>query len=719
MTLRLRARHVIGACVVVAALLLSASAPDAAPTAWTRVEHDALRGGGHVVYVNDILPADGAGNPWLAVGFVVDSDGNREPCAWTSADGVTWRRFIMESTGSSEQRDGALRVARRGNVAVAVGNRFDGRIRTAAWSSTSPSSWSALKDPSDPLVAFDGHIEAVTAGPDGFVAVGVRHTTTNSVVTVFRSEDGLAWKIDTGFARVGEGFQPFAVSATSGQIVIVGDTATGSGADGRIWVRRTGELWTRVEPEPSGLAGPGLQQVAGIAWDPTLGYVAGGMTTSLGVEIPTFWLSPDGLSWERLPPLANTGPAAVHEIIPIPGGFLAAGDSDSGPRLWRSSNGHEWSEIPAPSYPSDGGVALNLAFDGAKLVLLEAGQYGSKLFHRSGSDWKRGDRGSAFPASAPAAAGLHDVAVAKGRLVAIGNDGHEKPLVMISQGAGTWRKIPFADGAARLLAVTSDRNGFSIAGWRLVKGRARLAIWTSRSGTAWQRLGGTGQQPIGAFVDIARDSSELVAAALEPSRRGFTVSVWNRVRGIWLSTAILGPGEARAVCVGPHGATVVATAGVGPRSRVVAWSRAGNGRWSAEPEIVAVDASAESCADGPKGTVIVGTGDGGATTWRRTRPGMPWNRSIVGATAPETAIYDVVRDGSGYLATGTAGGRGQSDLAVWQSPDGVQWRRVGGTDPVFLEPGYQAGLGIVRARGNIVVAGRHGAGNAGLWVGTP
>jgi hypothetical protein len=716
-SIRSLVRHLVGAHVVVGAVLfLSASQPHAAPAVWARVDHDALRGGGHVVYVTDVLPADGSGSPWLAVGFVVDSDGNREPSAWTSSDGVTWRRFAMESTGSSERRDGAIVVARRGNVAVALGDRFDGRLRTAAWSSTSPSSWTVLKDPLDPLLAYDGHVALLTAGPEGFVAVGVRHTATNSVVTVFRSEDGRAWSVDTGFARVGEGFQPLGVSVTSDRLVIVGDTATGSGADGRIWVGTKGQAWTRVEPAPLGLDGAGLQQVAGIVWDPTFGYVAGGMTTQLGVEVPTLWSSPDGLTWERLAPLVDTGAAAIHQIVAVPGGFLASGDSDSGPRIWRSSNGRDWSPVPAPSYPSEGGVKVSLAFDGTKLVLLETGQYGSKLFQREGSTWKRGDRGAAFPASTPFASELRDVAVANGRLVAVGNDGHERPIVMYSRRGTAWRKAAFTDRAARLLAVTSDRSGFTIAGWRLIKGRARLAIWTSRTGTAWRRLGGTQYEPVGVFVDIARDSTGLVAVALEPSQRGFVVSVWKRGRSQWISDRVLGAGEARAVCVGPHGATAVATVGVGPRSRVLAWSRAGNGAWSAEPELVAASASAEGCADGPKGTVIVGS-DGPATTWRRTRPGAPWNPSIVGATAPATAIYDVIRDGSGYLATGTAGGRGQSDLAVWQSPDGVQWNRLGSTDPVFLEPGFQAGLGIIRARGRIVVAGRHGAGSAGLWVG--
>jgi hypothetical protein len=401
--------------------------------------------------------------------------------------------------------------------------------------------------------------------------------------------------------------------------------------------------------------------------------------------------------------------------------IVIVGDSAAGPRLWRSSTGRDWSATPTPSSPSFGGRLVDVASDGTKIVLIVRGQNGSQILHRLGSDWKRGDTGPAFPTSTPFATELRDVAVARGRLVAVGSDGHGRPLVMISPSGGIWRNVSFTDPAARLLVVTADRGLFSIAGWRLVQGRARLAIWTSRTGTGWRRLGGTREVPIGAFVDIAAGSAGLLAVAIEPSQRGFKTSVWIRSRGgIWRSSAILGAGEARAVCEGPHGATAVATVGVGPRSRVLAWSRASQGGWSPEPEIVAVGASADACADGPNGTVIVGSDENGAAvTWRQTRPGTPWRASILAATAPATLISDVVRDGSGYLAAGSSGGRGQNDLGVWQSPDGVRWSRIGGSEPVFLEPGFQAGLGIVRARGRIIVVGRHGAGNAGLWVGAP
>lgn len=710
------ARILSGAFAAAVAVLLLTSAPYAAPAGWTRIEHDALRGGGHVVYLTSILPPE-SGNPWLAVGYVVDGDGNRDPSAWTSDDGGTWRRFEMEETGSSERRDGPFYVARRGNVAVAVGNRFDGSLRPAAWWSTAPSAWIALTNESDPLLAFDGHIEALDAGPDGFVAVGYRDHPSGTTVTVFRSDDGRAWRIDSTFSTTTERFQPLDVSSTGTRLVIVGDTAAGAGTDGRIWVGTNGS-WRSVDPTPLGLGGAGFQQVGGIAWDPSLGLVAGGLAGS-NIETPTLWVSPTGDEWERLPTLEG-GIAGVHRIQTIPGGFLASGSSDAGPRVWRSGNGRDWTLVPTPPSRSSAGKSVTAASDGAKIVFVVLGQTGSEMFHRVGTEWMRADKGPAFPTSTPFATALVDIAVAKSRVVAIGNDGNEKPLIMFSPAGGAWRKASFTDPAARLVAITSERGTFTIAGWRLIRGRAYVAFWTSQNGSTWRLLGGTRADPIGVFVDITQGTSGLLAVAFEGSQRGLQTTAWARSRGTWRRTATLGLGVARALCAGPNGAVAVATVGGEARSRILVWSRPPKGSWPSEPEIIALRSSATRCADGPRGTVIAGSDENGAAvTWRRTRPGRAWVNSVVGVSAPGTAINDVVRDGSGYLATGTSGGRGQADLAIWQSSDGARWTRIGETDPVFLEPGYEAGEGIVRARGRIVVAGRHGAGNAGLWAGTP
>jgi hypothetical protein len=182
---------------------------------------------------------------------------------------------------------------------------------------------------------------------------------------------------------------------------------------------------------------------------------------------------------------------------------------------------------------------------------------------------------------------------------------------------------------------------------------------------------------------------------------------------------MLGAGVARALCAGPDGGFVVATGGIG-QSRVLVWSRPPNGTWSAEPELLTARGSGLRCADGRGGPVVVGIDDNGAAvSWRRARRGMPWIKSVIGVSSPATAVNDVIVDGSGYLATGTSGARGQSDLAVWRSADGAGWTRVGGSEPVFLEAGFQSGEGMAKARGRLVVVGRHGAGNAGIWIGTP
>jgi hypothetical protein len=311
------------------------------------------------------------------------------------------------------------------------------------------------------------------------------------------------------------------------------------------------------------------------------------------------------------------------------------------------------------------------------------------------------------------------VAASGSRVVAIGQDSNARPLVMVSTAGGSWQRRPFSDRAARLLAISTRKGVFWAAGWRLVRGRAQMAVWTSVNGTRWQRLGGTAFDPVGAFVDIAATEGGLVAVALESSNRGFVTSAWTLTRAGGRAEGILGLGEPRAICAGPHGVTAVATVGRGLQSRIVAWTRAPSGRWPREPELVAgTGASAARCADAPAGTVIVGQGSNlAATVWRRARRGEAWRALVLAQTAPASSIGDVVRDGSGFLATGSFGGRGQVDLAVWRSPDGTGWGWLGSLDPVFMEAGFQAGLGIARAGERMVVVGRHGAGSAGLWVG--
>lgn len=700
-------------------VLLLTSVSQAAPATMRRIEHDALRGGGQVVYVLDVLGAD-AGQPWLAVGWVVDSDGIRTPSAWTSNDGAAWNRFTMEGTGSPEARDGPYSVARRGNVAVAVGERFDTRRRLAAWWSTSPNVWTALKNPADELLAYEGEIQDVAATPTGFYAIGNRDTGFGTEITFFYSADGQTWHRHSVHSTVApEYVRTLALAGSANRIVVVGITSNEAGADGRIWTYDDVRGFRRVDPTPLGLDGPGSRNVGAVAWHPTLGFVAGGATSTGSAEIPTLWHSTTGETWERLPTLEG-GVAAVHDIAVIPGGFVAAGSSNAGPRVWRSSDGRTWSSVPTPLTGTTAGKEITVASDGSKIVYGVTADTGSQLFHRVGNEWVRADRGPGFPSSKPRGAQLLDVAAAQGRVVAVGSDGDDRPLVMTSRNGVSWTRATLADKAARLLAVTSYKGTFTIAGWRLLDGRAYLALWTSRTGTTWRRVGGSRTGPVGAFVDLAVTSTGVLALAFEPGQRGLVTTVWASRRGAWQPVAELGPGIATALCAGPHGVVAVAAATQEPGTRIKVWSRPPGRPWSAQPEIVAARAVASRCADGPKGTVLVG-GDETfvAVSWTRTRPGERWSKSVVASSQPRTEILDVIRDGSGFLATGTSGGRGQADLAIWRSPDGARWVRLAEAEPISLEPGYQAGAGIAKIRDRVVVVGQHGAGNAGIWTGAP
>jgi len=713
------------AFVAILLTFTAAAAGVAATTGWVRIHHEALRGGGKIVYVGDIIGPE-QGRPWVAVGYVVDSDGTRTPTAWSSSDGARWLSTVMAPTGSSERRDGALLVARSQGVLVAVGDRFDGFVRSAVWLSEEGTTWTPLTTADDQLASYSGRIDALASTTDGFAAVGHIQSVTVSEIWLFRSADGRRWPDPVKFVTPGgERLYPAGVAGAGDTVVMVGHTPAANGADGRIWVVKQGQV-TRVDPTTNALDGPGVQAVLGVAAIPG-GFVAGGLTTRAGIEIPTLWTSTDGLSWNRLPeatlPSGSEG-AEVHRIVPLAGGgLLASGLSRAGPRVWRSQNGLDWTKLPdlGVSFRNDV-LVVSVASDGTRIVVSElADAGGSRMFGFDNSRWERADVGPAFPSRDAAAAQLVDVAATASKTVAIGSDARERPLVLVTSDRRRWKRVSFPDAAARLEALTTVGSEFTIAGWRKIGGRAHLSTWTSRDGTRWRRLGGTTAFPIGAFLDVARDRNRFVAVAIEPGQRGLETSVWTGENGFWTGSDVLGAGIASAVCVGASGVTAIATRGEGTNARILAWTRRTGRPWPTEPELVATGAEAAGCAYGTPGVVVVGIDHkkGAATTWTRRNPQRTWAAAVVASTAPRASLHDVVWDGSAFIASGTTGARGQSDLGLWKSRDGRAWDRIGGIDPVFVEPGFQLGLGLVKVGGQLVVVGRHGGGDAGLWVGTP
>ncbi len=705
---------------VIAGLLLTPGSRGASPPDWTRIDHPTLHGGVYISYVNDVLPPDD-GSGWLAGGYVVDPDGIRTPSVWSSRDGASWSRTTLPATPSSERRDGVFHIARRGGVTIALGDRFDRVVKPAAWRS-SGGTWTALDDASGPLLTFAGKIVDVTTSQSGFLALGWAQSRAGTLVDVFASSDGRAWSLHSAVpVPVGERFLPSSVTAVGERLFVVGASFVGAAQEGRIFVW-DGQAWSRIDPRASGMTGPGENQVAAIAYRPGVGFVAGGLAQRGDLELPAAWLSSDGVEWRRLPDDAVPSPAgdsAIHAIVVAGSRFVAAGNSRSGPLLWESTNGRQWKTVDAPKRPYVADWAnAHVAATRTVTVLTLSGEGANDAYRRGpNGTWSVIDRPPAFPGASGGTAELRGVAASASRLVAVGEDARGHPLVLTSRNARSWTRAPLPDTRARLLAVAFGRGVFAIVGWRLIDGRAHVALWTSTSGTGWRRLGGTVRSPVGAFVDVEPQGSGFAVAAFEGSSRGPRVGIWWADRRLLRPGPVLGAGEARGICVGPHGATVVAVRGEGAKGQIVAWQRGRAGGWSREAELVAARAEATGCADAPAGTLIVGLGttDSGAAAWRRPSLQAPWTRTTLAVTSPPSELLSVSRSGKGFLTTGRLGARGQVDLAVWRI-DRNSLSSIGGS-PVFAEAGYQAGLGIVQFGNRIVVVGSRGSGNGAIWVG--
>lgn len=709
-----RRHHAVLAALAV--MLASATVTSAASSDWRRVQHPALEGGGAIAFVNDLRAPD-EGRPWLAGGFTVNADGARTPTVWSTKDGLAWARTPLPPTPSAERRDGVYLIARRGTTAVAIGDRFDEFVRPAAWFADN-GRWAALSNPQDPLFGYEGRIAALTETSTGFLAVGVHAFSLGSSVRVFESSDGRSWQVHSDLPLGGVRFIPFDVAVSADRVVVVG-SAPGRFGSGDIWTWSNGS-WTRVDRDAAGLDGPGTDVVNAVAYRPGVGFVGGGAATRNGVGQPGIWLSVDGQSWERQPPAAlpsRAGAAVIYDISATESDYVAALNTTSGAIVWRSTTGRRWDVLSPPKTASGGRESIKIAATSKVALVALRRDSGSDVFRRGPSGlWSVVDKPPAFPKPKPSPAELRGIAVSGNRIVAIGNDASNGPLVLASRDGRSWTRVPFDDRAARFLSIAANRGTFVIAGWRLLRGRAHVSLWTSKDGRAWRRFGGETVNLSGAFVDVAADGRGFAALAFEASPRGLRTSVWYGDRVSWRGGPILGYGEARAICVGPHGATAMAVRDGQTGKQVVAWQRQG-ARWSRDPEVVAARGQVNRCEDVGFGTIAVGSDARfQATMWRRDSPGEPWDDETLNVGTVPTMLYDATRDGSSVIVSGTGSGGGQLDLFLWR----VRARSgggMGGADPVFAAPGAQIGLGVVGYRGRVVVVGRTGVSDAALWVG--
>ena len=295
---------------------------------------------------------------WLAVGGVIASAAEH-PVVVTSANGGSWQAADTESAfaapglftvqaAASPQAAGAGSAAAGRAGYVIVGYQQTGagpseRTVAAAWWSAGLTGWQRAGDAA--AGALDGagaarQMLAVTAGADGFVAVGSH----GQQPSVWTSADGRTWRqadlpqppgatqavlqhvasaghdvTAVGTATTRSGLQvPYAASsadggrtwtetnlpqpegpATAAALTTVGHGFVVTGTYGTspahqdvlVWTSPNGTDWKTALPAGQGLTGPGIQDITGLtASASTLSGV--GFTASPTSEAPIFWQSP-------------------------------------------------------------------------------------------------------------------------------------------------------------------------------------------------------------------------------------------------------------------------------------------------------------------------------------------------------------------------------------------------------------------------------------------
>jgi hypothetical protein len=217
------------------------------------------------------------------------------PAAWSSDDGLAWVRSAAPAGGPEHGELRAVVATATGFVAAGSDERDRLAPLAAFWTSTDGRTWERVPDAPELRGA---RVEGLAAQGGTMVAAGTAYDgVTPTGGATWRSVDGSAWKRSGDAALVGG--QMHAISAGPDGLVAVGNDVAGHRA--MAWTSRDGLAWT-VAPDASSLDNYGLQiemrDVARLAdRDIAVGHLV------MGTQYPTglVWQSTDGTRWERVP----------------------------------------------------------------------------------------------------------------------------------------------------------------------------------------------------------------------------------------------------------------------------------------------------------------------------------------------------------------------------------------------------------------------------------
>jgi hypothetical protein len=330
---------------------------------------------------------------------------------------------------------------------------------------------------------------------------------------------------------------------------------------------------------------------------------------------------------------------------------------------------------------------------------------------------------------------MHGVAAGGPGLVGFGSeesgDG-SNAVVWTSVDGITWSRVHdddavFAD--AEIGSVTAGGPGLVAVG----SDGSAAVVWTSPDGISWSRvphdedvfggsnmtsvtIGGPGLVAVGGSPFVRADDTDGDRAVVWTSVDGFT---WSRVphdQDIFGGPRNLGMNS---VTAGGPGLIAVGSADPHNGEDATVWTSIDGFIWSRVPHDEDVfgglfDFNMTDVVAGPMGVVAVGwefTGfDADAVVWTSI-DGITWSRvpddpHIFGGHSYQ-AMWAVIDSGNGFVAVGEdrSRSRGDGDMAVWTSIDGITWSR-GLVNEEIVGAGYPLGV-AVGSSGLVAVGGQN------------
>jgi hypothetical protein len=289
--------------------------------------------------------------------------------------------------------------------------------------------------------AIDTVMSDVVAGPAGLVAAG--WILQDFMGATWSSRDGSTWTFN---GDLGTESILSAVAANDSRYVAVGRDGKG----GTAWSSTDGASWVRTGSTEA-FADTPLRPTSVVRWHD--GFAAGGYRGSEFFSADgAFWISPDGLTWQRASDSGDLHDARVVSLTAGGPGLVAVGQAGPADRpgpvvVWTSTDGLAWHRIPDAALFHDARVRSVAVVPGIGLVAV-----GDSLNGNSGVVWTSSD-GLAW-------ARVPDSAV-------FGRPGIQVRMYDVTAGP---------HGAVAVGTVTAG----------IQYGEA--AVWTSADGKSWTRL---------------------------------------------------------------------------------------------------------------------------------------------------------------------------------------------------------------------------------------